>query len=131
MVSEADGRARLLAPLEDVLTEGEVTIEENNEDVEPRKHVPSPSQPSVDQVERHRADHQPYRSRCKRCVMGRGLGFQHQSVSTKSSVPRVGVDYFFIASGGVKKRDELDVALTPGARSSWRRDALTARWSSA
>ncbi len=40
-------------------------------------------------------------------MMGRGLGLQHRGGSGQSSVPVVGLDYFFIISGGIKKKSEL------------------------
>ena len=66
--------------------------------------------PPADVVEKHRTDHIPYRSWCKWCVEGRGRGAQH-SASPGSSVPIVGADYFFMTSGGVKKREELEYEL--------------------
>ncbi len=98
-----------MAPLEDSGGEGEVSIEEDGEDVEPLKVAPSPDQPTAEQVELHRTKgHIPYRSWCKWCVMGRGIGQPHQK-SGDSALPIVGIDYFFITSGGVKKRDELEL----------------------
>ncbi len=40
--------------------------------------------------------------------MGRALGFQHRP-SDGSTVPIVGIDFFFITSNGVKKRNELGI----------------------
>ena len=46
--------ARLLAPLEDELAEGEIAIEdEPGEDVVDFKHAATPEQPSAEQVEKH------------------------------------------------------------------------------
>ena len=62
------GTARLLAPLEAALEEGEVVIDEtqgSEEDVVDLKHATSPQQPSAEQVERHRVDHNPGRTCCK------------------------------------------------------------------
>ena len=57
------GNQRLLAPVEDVLAEGEVSIqEESGEDVADLKHANSPLQQTPDAIERHRVDHIPYRS---------------------------------------------------------------------
>ena len=41
--------------------------------------------------------------------MGRGRGAPHRRRG-ESTVPIIGIDYFFITSGGVKKRNELDHA---------------------
>ena len=38
--------------------------------------------------------------------MGQGRGDQHRS-GPESTIPRIGVDYFFITSGGLKKRADL------------------------
>ena len=42
-------------------------------------------------------------------MMGRGLGTPHLSSQGQSSIPRVGLDYFYITSGGIKKEDELGI----------------------
>ena len=56
--------ARLLAPLEDELAEGEIAIDdEPGEDVVDFKHAASPEQPSAGKVKKHRVDgHFPYGS---------------------------------------------------------------------
>ena len=88
----------MLAPLEDPLEEGEVHVrEELEEDTPDLKHATDVSSPTADQVERHRVSHLPYRSWCKQCVMGRGVGRPHTTSATESSIPIVGMDYFFIA----------------------------------
>ena len=98
-----------MAPLEDVVAEGVVEIE-GEYDVEPINKASNPRLPSAADVEEHNRTHIPYRSWCKWCVEGRGRGDQHRS-SPGSSVPIVGADYFFMTSGGVKKRDELEYEL--------------------
>ena len=105
--------ARSLAPLEDELAEGEIVIEdEPGEDVVDFKHAASPDQPSAEKVEKHRVDgHLPFRSWCKQCILGRGLGTPHTSVSSESLVPIVGMDYYFITKEGIKRRDELAAEL--------------------
>ena len=87
--------ARSLAPLEDELAEGEIVIEdEPGEDVVDFKHAASPDQPSPEKVENHRVDgHLPFRSWFEQCILGRGLGTPHTSVSSESLVPIVGIDY--------------------------------------
>ena len=83
---------------------------EGEDDVEPLNKANNPRLPSPADVEEHNRTHIPYRSWCKWCVEGRGRGDQHRS-SPGSSVPIVGADYFFMTSGGVKKRDELEYEL--------------------
>ena len=105
--------ARLLAPLEDVLAEGEITIgDEPGEDVVDLKHAASPEQPNAEKVERHRVDgHLPYRSWCNQCILGRGVGTPHATTGSESLVPIVGMDYYFITKEGIKRRDELAAEL--------------------
>ena len=71
------------------------------------KHATDVKPPSADQVERHRVSHFPYRSWCKQCVMGRGVGRPHATSTTESSVPIVGMDSFYITREGVRRRDEM------------------------
>ena len=70
-------RARLLAPLEDPLAEGEVNIDDaeaEEEDAAPARHAVSPTMPTDEgELERHRVDHYPFRSWCKYCICGRGI----------------------------------------------------------
>ena len=102
------GNQRLLAPVEDVLAEGEVSIqEESGEDVADLKHANSPPQQTPDAIERHRVDHIPYRSWCKQCILGRGVGTPHTTVSAESARPILGMDYLFMTKDGLKRRDEL------------------------
>ena len=97
-----------LAPLEDSLEEGEVHVEEESEeDVPDLKHARDIASPSADQVESHRVTHLPYRSWCKHCIMGRGVGRPHSTSTKESSAPIVGMDYFYITKEGVRRRSEL------------------------
>ena len=95
------------------VTEGEAEKEEveveieGDEDTEPMRCLPCEPTPTAKQVEEHRCSHIPFRSWCKWCVMGRGLGIQHRGGSSTSFIPVVGLDYFFITPGGVKKKSEL------------------------
>ncbi len=98
----------LVAPAEDEEAEGEIRIDdEQDTEVEPVKLAPDPGQPTLRQIEDHRRAHLPYRLWCKWCVMGRGLGHPHK-LKFASIIAVVALDYFFITSGGVKKRDELE-----------------------
>jgi hypothetical protein len=93
-------------PLEDV--EEEVAIaDELEEETQPPKLAAYPHQPTDQQLERHRCEgHQPYRSWCKWCVQGRGRGLQHRA-GGGPSIPRIGLAYLFITSGGLKTKPEL------------------------
>ena len=98
-----------MAPTEDDVGNGdEITIQEEGEtEVDPLRAARDPGQPTLKQVEEHRRAHLPYRLWCKWCVLGRGRGLQHRR-STGSSIPIVGVDYFFMTKGGLQRREELD-----------------------
>ena len=85
----------VLAPIEDTLEEGEVHVEEESEEDAPRLRLaPNVVSPSKEKIEDHRICHYPYRSWCKQCVMGRGVGQPHAKSTQESLVPIVGMDYF-------------------------------------
>ena len=109
---ENGSRTRLLAPLEDPLEEGEVDINDaEEEDAAPARYAANPTLPTDEgEIERHRVDHYPFRSWCRFCVSGRGTGQQHTTTASNSTIPIIGMDYFFITSEGVRRRDELKFA---------------------
>ena len=72
--------------------------------------IADPGQPTPQQLEDHRRLHLPYRQWCKWCVQGRGRG-SPRTRTPASNIAVIGVDYFFITSGGVMKRDELEYGL--------------------
>ena len=117
-----------MAPFGDeVKQDAEVEIQDDvEEDIEPVKYAHGPKQPSPEEVECHRCDHQPFRSWCKWCVMGRGLGEQHRATDP-SAIPKVSVDYFYITEAGVKKEHELGYDATDDGvrqREKARKDGL-------
>ena len=77
------------------------------EECQPPKRLGDPVLPSQQEVSDHKCTHLPYRSWCKWCVQGRGVGPQHYRRGGKSAIPRVGLDYFYLTKGGVKLRREL------------------------
>ena len=86
----------------------EVQADETREDVEAPKFLCSPCSPSALEIEQHRCSHIPYRNWCKHCVMGRATGLAHTlSGSSESSVPIVGLDYFFVTAGGIVPKGDL------------------------
>ena len=99
-----------MAPVEELQVEEEIHIEDD-EDVEPLRMAKDPKLPSPEDVELHERMHVPYRDWCKWCNMGRGRGAPHRHTGP-STVPLVGVDYFFITSEGVKKRKDLPYPAT-------------------
>ncbi len=102
----------LVAPTEeDVEDNQEIRIEEENgDDVEIPKMAKDPGQPTARQVGEHKIVHVPYRSWCKWCVLGRGRGIQHRGTA-QSLISLVGLDYFYITKGGLKRREELDYGI--------------------
>ena len=109
-----DVLTELMAAVEDNVAENEeVTIQEENEeakqDTEPLRVARDPQLPSRDDVESHRCTHIPFRSWCRHCVCGRGRGDPHLRRADASSIPIVGLDYFFIDGEQVKTRKELDL----------------------
>ncbi len=68
------------------------------------KTVSCPIRPSEAEVEEHRRTHLPYRNWCSECVAGRGLGEQRgRHVRREHDIPRIGIDYWFITTGGLKR----------------------------
>ena len=105
------GQGSLLAPFEEAPAEGEVVIDgEEEEEVEPLKNAANPAQPTAAQLEEHRADHFPFRTWCKFCIMGRGVGQPHLASQSEPTIAVVGLDYFFITTEGVLRRNELAIA---------------------
>ena len=106
---------RLIAPAEEEdppPLEGESDDEkidgQEGEEVEPLRKATSPTMPSAADVEEHRITHVPYRSWCIECNMGRGLGEQRGShVGGAHEIPIIGIDFWYITTGGIKRRDEL------------------------
>ncbi len=88
--------------------EREVQIEEDETEVMAPKEAPDPGKPTARQVALHRLTHLPFRLWCKWCVLGRGRGMQHRRLLGGLLIPILGLDYFFLTKGGVKKRDDLD-----------------------
>ena len=75
------------------------------EEVEPLRSAPAPKLPSAAEVEEHRLTHAQYRSWCKFCVMGRGLGERRgRHAGRAHAIPRIGIDYWYVTSDGLKSR---------------------------
>ncbi len=108
----------MVAPTEDdVAEDSEVRINESSDEVEPLKHAADPGDPTVKQVGQHRITHIPYRSWCKWCVLGRGRGFQHRK-SVGSSIPIIGIDYFFLSAEKFGTIADLGFSDTDSGRAS-------------
>ena len=127
----------LMAPIVDAAEdEGEITIrDEEEQDAEPLKVARDPKLPSEDDVGCHRCSHIPFRSWCRWCVMGRGRGDPHLT-SAGSSIPIVGLDYFYIDDESVTKREELGYEKDAAGEAAWDEERaadnlLSAWWSGA
>ena len=87
----------------------------------------NPKLPSAEAVEIHNRTHTPYRDWCRWCTMGRGRGQPHVQQS-KSEIPIIGLDYFFITADGlVKKRKDLDYAVSPNGDTELEADRNTGK----
>ena len=68
----------------------------------------APTKPSLAEIEEHRVTHYPYRSWCDECREGRGLGEQRgRHAGRPHDIPRVGIDYWYITTGGVQTRQDI------------------------
>jgi len=109
MAPVADGRE------EDELVE--IQEEEAEQDAEPLRVAKDPKLPSQEDVESHRCSHIPFREWCRHCVLGRGRGDPHFRTAG-SSIPVVGLDYFFIDGDKVKARNQLDYSDDPAGEAN-------------
>lgn len=80
------------------------------QDAGPLRVAPDPTLPSQQDVECHRCSHIPPREWCRRCVQGRGRGDPHLRTAG-STIPVVGLDYFFIQEDNIKTREELEYTM--------------------
>ena len=103
-----------MAPIEDPAGEerdgGEVIEIQPEQEVESVKIAPSPQNVTPEEVEEHRRrGHIPYRSWCRWCIAGRGLGEQRgRHAGRRHNIAIVGVDYWYITEKGLIKREELE-----------------------
>ena len=80
---------------------------EDEEIQKPRRKLGNPRMPSPEEVDEHDKTHLPYRCWCKHCQQGRGVGPQHYSLGQESTIPRIGLDYFYLTKGGIKMASEI------------------------
>ena len=81
---------------------------EAEEEVEPQETLSTPSMPSHDEVELHRAlGHINFRAWCDQCVEGRGKEMGHVSTEGRArAIPIIGFDYCFVSKAGVFSRED-------------------------
>ena len=72
--------------------------------------LPTPVEPSSEEIAAHMLTHLPYRSWCPHCVRGKGKSMAHRSMEAEAShaVPHVSMDYSFL---GQEDEKTLPVAL--------------------
>ena len=108
----AEGAPRPAGPAGDDQAEsadvpGEDWVEAEQE-TEPLRSASAPERPSAAEVEEHRITHTPYRAWCDECRRGRGLGEQRgRHRGRHHAIPRVGIEYWYITSGGMVSRKDL------------------------
>ena len=63
-----------------------------------------PGEPTSQERELHSKTHLPFRSWCRKCVMGRGRDKPHcqKKDGTEKGIPIIGVDFYFIGDPGVE-----------------------------
>ncbi len=104
-------QSELIAPAGDGEEYGELVEIQEEQEVAKIPVAPAPTKPPDAEVEEHRITHVPYRCWCDECARGRGLGEQRgRHKCRRHEIPRIGVDYWYITSGGMKQRKELDFA---------------------
>ena len=87
---------------------------EAEQETEPLRSAPAPERPPAAEIEEHRITHTPYRAWCDGCRRGRGLGEQRgRHRGRHHAIPRVGIDYWYITSGGLLSRKDTAFPETP------------------
>ena len=73
-----------------------------DEEAIPAKALPSPTQPTLKDIQEHVLTHLPPRSWCRHCLRGRGTSLPHFRSKTEGEhvVPTVSIDYFFMGPSG-------------------------------
>ena len=109
MTGKDAGSESMLLDIEGGEEGDEVIIERDTDyECEPIRMAADPGKPTDRQIEEHRLTHVPYKSWCPECVEGRGLREQRgRHAGRTHEIPVVGIDYFFIAKGGILTKDEV------------------------
>ena len=68
------------------------------------KTLPTPAEPSAQEVREHELTHLPYRAWCPHCVRGKGKSMAHRAMDAEQShsVPHVSNDYSFLGQDDQK-----------------------------
>ena len=79
------------------------------EEVKQHRVPPTPSMPTLSELQKHRISYLPHRSWCPDCVEAFARERVHLAAeSSARDFPLVSVDYFFLSSKGVITRDETE-----------------------
>ena len=96
--------------------EDEVVEIQGESEAIPLRTATNPQVPSAKAIEEHRTGgHIPFRDWCKFCIEGRGLEDQHRPATEESSIPVVGLDYFFITMARSPTADQTSPVDRPTA----------------
>ena len=76
-------------------------------ETEVRRKIPDPQLPHPDIIAEHNIDHTPYRSWCRWCVEGRGIGEQHRPRHSQHDIPVIGMDYFYLTSSSLQSVEDM------------------------
>ena len=103
--------------------EGEPGEEYEVEEIERPVQVRSPSDPTTAEVEEHEATgHVQYRTWCKHCVAGRGIGQQHRTreeeLRAQDGLPVIASDYTFMSQSGAEDSRAKPILVVKDSRTS-------------
>ena len=87
--------------------DGNDKVDGSEDETEERVRIPDPQLPSPEAIAEHNIDHTPYRSWCRWCVEGRGVGEQHRARGSEHEIPIIGMDYFYLTAEGLKSHEEM------------------------
>ncbi len=124
--TEVGQKSDIFDEIDKDIADVEKIIEEYSEAAPLRKPI-VPAMPCRAECEEHRCAHWPYRSWCKFCNMGRGLGEQRAGQGQEHAIPVIGIDYFFITEGGFKLRKELKYPDTEEGEKDLLKDRIEGR----
>ena len=100
--------------------ESEVIEIQGEAETVPLRAANNPQTPSAKAMEEHRSNgHIPFRDWCKFCIKGRGLEDQHRTSAEESSIPVIGLDYFFVTQPRSPTTDQT----SPSDRSTTTEDS--------
>ena len=88
-------------------SDGEGGVDGGEIETEDRKKIPNPQLPHPDIVAEHNIDHTPYRSWCRWCLEGRGVGEQHRPSQSQHDIPVIGMDYFYLTGKGLQSIEDM------------------------